>query len=115
MSGLESWQKVFRARRGWVLAVDGNRVVRAWYADRVDARWLSQHGRVQLSQGCYVVTGVMPRRELLIVRDDPRGRALAIGFEDVRRIGGVFPDRLRAEVALQSGAIAGLVQPLRWD
>ncbi len=103
MAKLHEWQKIRKAKKGWVYVTGKARTVNAWIGTPKQS-YLTQKRTLRLKRDViYEVAHVNPRREYLWIRNDDH--VLAIKFEDARLSGGVFPDRLRAEVAKQSNAL----------
>ena len=98
MSTLHDWQKIRTAEIGWTFVVTKARTIWCWEggadANRVYAR---QRKKLRLKRGeLYRVYYKNRKREFLWLRNDRH--TLVVKYEDARLSGGVFPDRLRAEV-----------------
>lgn len=103
MAALHEWQKIRKAERGWVYKVGKARVVWAWIGDPGSQR-LTRRKKIRLARGAVYDIGHRNTKSEWIWLQHEDG-IVALKYEDARLSGGVFPDRLRAEVAYQSGAM----------
>lgn len=108
---LKAWQKYRQVKPGWTFIVGqgagtgSNRLVNGYTSSQDINRVTLQHkATVKVAPGTvFNVSWINPRRGWIWLKRP--GQTLVITLEDARRIGGVFTDRLQAEVAFRSGRL----------
>lgn len=100
---MRSWKRFTKARHGDYFVVERTTTAVEVWMSRAGARYTTRRVHIRFDAGEMMrVWATQPRKRLLWL-DSESGRLIGIGHDQAYELGGVFHDRLSAEVARQGG------------